>query len=257
MCRSFAAFLAFVLIPTYAFPQTKADEKFRVLVLSETGGHHVQYSAAARVFLDSLSVRKNFGIDYIHDTKLIDKTFLNQYRFFVQLDYPPYAWGDEAMDAFVAYMNDPAHGWIGFHHATLLGTFDGYPMWPWFSSFMGGIQFKNYIATFADAQVNVEDNRHPVMRGVANSFTIDKEEWYTYDKSPRGKVRVIASVDEKTYRPESTVTMGDHPVVWTNESLKARNVYIFMGHGPWLFSNAEYRKIFANAIDWASGPEKK
>ena len=157
------------------------------------------------------------------------------------------------MNAFIEFMNDKSHGWIGFHHATLLGTFDGYPMWDWFSSFMGGIQFKNYIATFADAQVTVEDQKHPVMRGVATPFAIEKEEWYTYDKSPRAKVHVIASVDEKTYRPESSVLMGDHPVVWTNETMPARNVYIFMGHGPWLFKNVAYTKIFANAIKWASG----
>ncbi|HTF18472.1 MAG TPA: ThuA domain-containing protein [Chryseolinea sp.] len=244
-------------IPLTSLSQSKPDERFRVLVLSETGGHHVQYSAAAKLLLDSLALKEHFTIDYIHDTKLIDRTFLGNYQLFIQLDYPPYAWGDKAVEAFIVYMNDKSHGWIGFHHATLLGTFDGYPMWEWFSSFMGGIQFKNYIATFADAQVNVEDTKHPVMRNVASTFTIEKEEWYTYDKSPRAKVHVIASVDEKTYRPESTVVMGDHPVVWTNESMPARNVYMFMGHGPWLFNNTAYRQIFANAINWASGYEKK
>lgn len=251
-----SALLICLQIPRDSISQTTSGDRFRVLVLSETGGHHVQYSAAAKVFLDSLSLKEHFAIDYIHDTKSIDKNFLNKYRLFIQLDFPPYAWGDTAINAFVAYMNDKSHGWIGFHHATLLGTFDGYPMWDWFSTFMGGIQFKNYIATFADAQVKVEDTRHPVMRGVADSFTIEKEEWYTYDKSPRAKVHVIASVDEKTYRPESTVVMGDHPVVWSNDSLPARNVYIFMGHGPWLFKNVAYRQIFANAIDWAAGPQQ-
>jgi len=43
------------------------------------------------------------------------------------------------------------------HHATLLGEFDGYPMWTWFSGFMGGIRFKNYIPDFAAARVKVED----------------------------------------------------------------------------------------------------
>jgi type 1 glutamine amidotransferase len=88
---------------------------------------------------------------------------------------------------------------------------------------------------------------------VVTPFAVKKEEWYTYDKSPRAQVHVIASVDEKSYLPESTVLMGDHPVVWTNENMPARNVYVFMGHGPWLFKNAAYRQIFANAIKWVSG----
>jgi type 1 glutamine amidotransferase len=70
------------------------------------------------------------------------------------------------------------------------------------------------------------------MQGLGSSFEIKDEEWYTYDKSPRPNVHVLASVDESTYSPDSTIKMGDHPVVWTNEHMKARNVYIFMGHRP-------------------------
>jgi hypothetical protein len=72
-------------------------------------------------------------------------------------------------------------GWIGFHHATLLGEFDGFPMWQWFYSFMGSVRFKDYIPGFAQARVEVEDSTHPVMRGVPRDFIIKKEEWYTYD----------------------------------------------------------------------------
>ena len=229
--------------------------KTRVLVLSEVSGHHVGYSAAARAFLDSLQRYEPLSIDYIHDTKSIDAAFLNQYKLFIQLDYPPYGWGEKAEQAFVGFMKDKNRGWIGFHHATLLGTFDGYPMWDWFFGFMGGIEFRNYIPTFADAQVNVEDPAHPVMHNVKSPIAIQKEEWYTYNSSPRKNVHVIASVDEKTYRPQSDVTMGDHPVIWSNEQIAARNVYIFMGHGPWLFGNTVYRQIFAISISWTAGSQ--
>ncbi|CAD5250634.1 hypothetical protein IMPR6_150074 [Imperialibacter sp. EC-SDR9] len=47
--------------------------------------------------------------------------------------------------------------------------------------------------------------------------------------------------------------MGDHPVVWTNENVKARNVYIFMGHSPLLFDNKAYTTMFRNAIFWTAG----
>jgi uncharacterized protein len=63
---------------------------------------------------------------------------------------------------------------------------------------------------------------------VPESFIIPKEEWYTYDRSPRANVRVLASVDEATYSDPSAVRMGDHPIIWTNERMAARNVYIFM-----------------------------
>ncbi len=143
-------------------------------------------------------------------------------------------------------------GWIGFHHASLLGEFDGYKMLQWFSVFIGGIIYKNYILTFASATVKVEEKGHPVMHGTPSSFSIEKEEWYTYNKSPRANVHIIASVDESTYNPKSYIKMGDHPVIWTNLNFPARNVYIFMGHSPDLFNNSYYTTIFRNAIFWAA-----
>ena len=126
-------------------------------------------------------------------------------------------------------------------------------MWNWFHDFMGGIRFKDYIADFAAANVNVEDKNHPVMKGLPPTFNIEKDEWYTYDKSPRPNVHVIASVDESSYVPDRPQKMGDHPVIWTNEHMKARNVYIFMGHAPELFQNKYYTTLFRNAIFWEAG----
>ena len=125
-------------------------------------------------------------------------------------------------------------------------------MWPWFSNFMGGIRYTQYIPTFVSGKVVVEDPSHPIMKGLGNSFEIENEEWYTYDKSPRPNVHVLASVDENTYTPATTIKMGDHPVIWTNEHVKARNVYIFMGHHPELFGNKSFTTLFHNSILWAA-----
>ena len=118
---------------------------------------------------------------------------------------------------------------------------------------MGGIRFKNYIATFATGTVTVEDKKHPAMKGTPSLFVIGNEEWYTWDTSPRPNVHVLASVDEQTYSPPSDLKMGDHPVVWTNEHYKARNIYIFMGHHAELFDNKAFTNIFRNSILWTSG----
>lgn len=230
--------------------------RFHVIALYENGGHHIEYSKRARIWLDKLAADSNFSIDYIQNTDRINDEFLSHYQLFIQLDYPPYGWKPAAVSAFEKYIDEGKGGWIGFHHASLLGEFDGYPMWQWFYHFMGDIRWKNYIATFARAKVNVEDKHHPVMKGVPSSFTIQKEEWYTYDKNPRPNVHVIASVDENSYEPNSDIKMGDHPVIWTNEKVKARNIYIFMGHSPDLFDNDAYKKIFTNAIFWVAGENK-
>jgi len=242
-------FLAFSAPPTVAQPQKPV---FKAIAIAEVGGIHKPFVDSAQVWLDKLAKEEHFTIDYIQNTDKIDDEFLSRYQLFIQLNYPPYMWTPTAMAAFRKYIEEGRGGWIGFHHATLLGEFDGYPMWPWFSDFMGGIRFKDYIAKFATAHVIAEDPKHSVMRGLPANFVIENEEWYTWDKSPRPNVHVLAAVDESTYTPDSPLKMGDHPVIWTNEHVKARNVYIFMGHHAELFQNSSFTTLFRNSIFWAA-----
>jgi uncharacterized protein len=248
--------LATLFLNDIAAAQGKPSS-FHVIALAERGGIHKPFVDAAKVWLAKLASERNFTVDYIEETKKIDEAFLAKYNLFVQLNYPPYMWTDTAKAAFMKYIEQGKGGWIGFHHATLLGEFDGYNIWPWFREFAGGIRFKNYIATFVTGTVTVEDASHPVMKNVHSPFVIENEEWYTYDASPRPNVHVLASVDENTYIPSTDIKMGDHPVIWTNEHYKARNIYIFMGHHPELFDNQRFTKIFENAIFWAAGGQEK
>ncbi len=227
--------------------------KFKVLVLTERGGGHESFVAAALQWLNGFAKTNNFEFTEINNTKKIDAKFLSEYKVFLQLDFPPYTWSDESKAAFVEYIEKGKGGWVGFHHATLLGDFDGYPMWQWFSDFMGGIKFKNYIAKTASGTVKVEDARHPVMKNVHASFTLHDDEWYTFDKNPRPNVHVLATVDESSYTPPSDIKMGDHPVVWVNPKMKARNVYFLMGHHASLLQSPDFTTMFGNAILWAAG----
>jgi uncharacterized protein len=231
----------------------KPAPQFNIIALAEANSIHRPFVNAAKVWLQKQAAGSTFSITYIENTNEVDDAFLSRFQVFIQLDYPPYGWTPKAVAAFTRYIEEGRGGWIGFHHATLLGEFDGYQMWPWFSQFMGGIRFKDYIPKFASATVVVEDPSHPLMTNVPPSFVVEQEEWYTYDKSPRPNVHVLAHVDEATYSPGTSIKMGgDHPVIWTNEHMKARNVYIFMGHHPELFQNAVFTTIFHNAILWGA-----
>lgn len=229
-------------------------ENCKVLVLTERGGQHGEFTDAALKWLDGFARVHGFAVTEVHDAELIDREFLAQYKVFVQLDYPPYNWTDKAKAAFEQAIFDGTVGWVGFHHAALLGDFDGFPMWHWFSDYMGGIRFRNYIASTASGKVVVERPEHSVMKGVSGSFVVTHDEWYTFDKSPRPNVQVLAHVDESSYVPASDVRMGDHPVVWTNPKVKARNVYFLMGHHKELLENSDFTAMLGNAILWAAGP---
>jgi type 1 glutamine amidotransferase len=252
---TFATGLGFALaFVTPLIAQTAKPVTYRVIALAEPGQTlHQGFVDAAMDWLQKKGAEEGFAVDYIRTTDPIDDEFLAAHKVFIQLNYPPYRWTPVAEAAFRKAMSQGTIGWIGFHHASLLGKFDGFEMSPFFHEFMGNIVFKSYIPDFATGTVHVEDAAHPVIEGLPQSFRIENDEWYTYDRSPRPDVHVLANVDENSYEPARTVKMGDHPVIWTNPHYKARNVYFQFGHKGALLQNAYFRQLFLNSIHWLAG----
>lgn len=228
-----------------------AQPRFKAVVIAERGEIHESFVVAALDWLSSYSKEANFEYTVITDADTISEAFLAGHKLFIQLNYPPYRWPDRSKAAFEDYIDNGKGAWIGFHHASLLGEFDGYPMWVWFSDFLGGIRWKNYVAARVAGEVHIEDKKHPIFRKLPSHFNLPGEEWYTFDRSPRANTQVLATVDENSYRPASDIRMGDHPVIWSNPGKKARNVYFLFGHHGGLFGSKEFRQLFANTIEWA------
>ncbi len=223
----------------------------RVLVIAEEGTPHQGFVDAARQWFKNNEQRLNMQSTFVVDLRTAQLDDLSSYHLILQLNYPPYAWGKYDKQ-FVEYIDKGKGSYIGFHHASLLGDiFGAGEMWQWFSDFMGGIRWKNYIAPTADGTICIEDKTHPVMKNVPDTVLIPKDEWYTYDKSPRPNVHVLAHVDEHSYSPASAIKMGDHPVIWTNEKKAARNVYFQIGHDKSLFQTEGFLTMWENAIKWA------
>ena len=234
-----------------------------ILVLAERGGAHEGFTKAALDWLEQHRQELDIEPTVISDATKLKRGDIARYRLVLQLNYPPYTWSQEAREDFERYIDEGQGGYVGLHHATLLGEFDGYPIWQWFSDFMGGIRFQTYIPQLADGTVQVERADHPVMEGLPRSFVIPNDEWYTYDRSPRARVQVLAHVDEASYVDKNDApqggpsafrpmpTMGDHPVVWVNSEKKARNVYFQIGHHRQLLQTPEFTRMLTNALHWA------
>lgn len=251
----------FLLLSVITAVGAKAKDGVRqVLAISEQNTPHQGFCDAARKWLDANSKDLSIKVTYVADLSRAKKGYLDQFDAILMLNYPPYSaphmWSKAAAADFERYIDEGRGGYVGFHHASLLGDiFGAGKMWQWFSDFMGGIRWTNYIAGMADATTCVEDKRHPVMLGVPDTFRIPKDEWYTYDRSPRPNVHVLAHVDEGSYSPASDIKMGDHPVIWTNERKRARNVYFQIGHSAELFATPAFVRMFSNAIRWSLGDD--
>lgn len=222
----------------------------RVLVLAERGGLHEPFTACGLQWLEDNKERFNMQLDILSTAENISKDELGKYHLVLQLNHPPYAWSKAAQRDFQYYIDHGLGNYIGFHHASLLGEFDGYSMWQWFSDFMGGVRYENYIADKCDGTVQVEDRLHPVMKDVPGTFVIEDDEWYTYNKDPRPNVHVLAHVDEASYTITTPIKMGDHPVIWTNTTKGAKNVYFQFGHSKLLFDNPVFVKLLENSLNW-------
>lgn len=244
-------FIFALLLCVAAATSVVAQPRFKAVVLAERGEIHESFVVAALEWLDSYSRKENFEYTVITNADTVSVTFLAAHKLFIQLNYPPYRWSDKSKAAFEDYIDNGKGAWIGFHHASLLGEFDGYPMWGWFSDFLGSIRWKNYVAARVDGEVFIEKKRHPVFRKMPPHFNLPGEEWYTFDRNPRDRMEVLATVDENSYKPASDIKMGDHPVIWLNPTKKSRNIYFLFGHHGGLFDSKEFKQLFANTIEWA------
>lgn len=235
----------------------------RVLVLAERGGAHEGFTATALKWLEERQEEMNMELTIVNDARQLKKGDIDSHNLILQLNYPPFAWSQEGAEEFEQYIDQSKGAYIGFHHASLLGEFDGFPLWQWYSDFLGGIRYSNYIPQLADGTVQVEDSEHPVMAGVPRTFVIPNDEWYTYETDPRPRVHVLAHVDESSYVDKDSApaggpsayhpmpTMGDHPVFWTNPAKRARNIYFQIGHDKSLFSTPPFVQMLTNALNWA------
>jgi type 1 glutamine amidotransferase len=111
---------------------------------------------------------------------------------------------------------------------------------------MGGVLYRPH-PYYQNATLVIEDHDHPATKNLPDRFEIS-DEWYEWDRSPRGAVHVLASVDESTYHPNKP--MGDHPMIWTNEKFR-RMIYISVGHDPSSLDNPYYETLLRDSILWA------
>lgn len=231
-----------------------SKEPTRVLVLYENSGHHKDFTDAIVPWLKGIAPEKNLSITEINSPDAITgEEYLDDFDVILQLDYPPYMWNEASLGALSSFLDEGKGGWVGLHHASLLGEFDGYEMVPWFYELLGGIRYMDYIAELSDGKVVVEKPAHPIFKGLPTEFVIKDDEWYTYDRSPRlnPAVEVLAIVDEDSYTSTTNKKMGDHPVIWTNTSKLGRNVYFQFGHSKKLVDDDNFKTLILNAIQWA------
>ncbi len=250
-----------IFTATFCTSAFAATPRFKVLVVAteNTSDSHYAMVEAGKTFLYALAADSNFSITWVQNPNGFTDAYLADYKLILQLNYPPFGWNSTSQTAFQNYMEQGKGGWIGIHHPGIYSqsTAGSQQLFTWFQPFFGGITYLGYIASRCQGTITSEDTTHPCFKGVPKTFIMKDEEWFYWDKSPRPSVHMLATVNEKTFVPDSASfnkMPNDHPVAWSNENAKykARNIYISVGHSAQAFANSAFTTIVRNAIFWAA-----
>lgn len=213
-------------------------ERPRILVLTETKGFRHDAIPEATTAVTKLAQERGWTAKTIPATDFVREA--NGADVVVFLLTTGDIFDQAGKDALVKFVRQGG-GVVGIHSAT--DTFHG---WEWFRKMMGA-EFKSHPA-IAKAKIVVEDRAHPSSLDLPVDWS-RTDEWYDFTANPRPHVRVLASIDETTY---AGGTMGDHPILWSQEFEGGRSWYNGMGHTKETYSEKPFLDSLAEGILWTA-----
>ncbi|HZD37885.1 MAG TPA: ThuA domain-containing protein [Actinomycetes bacterium] len=225
-------------------PAPEPPRAARVLVLSKTAGFRHASIPAGVAAIRQLGERHGFAVDATEDAGRISGDGLDPYRAVVFLSTTG-DFLDAAEQAALRRFVERGGGWVGIHAAA-----DAERGWPWYRE-LAGARFARHPAV-QPATIHVTDRDHPATAALPAVWQ-RTDEWYEFEDNPRGRVHVLATLDEATYRGGG---MGaDHPIAWCHTVGAGRSFYTALGHTTESFSERLFLDHLLGAIRWASGLE--
>ncbi|MFT4615311.1 MAG: type 1 glutamine amidotransferase [Bacteroidia bacterium] len=226
-----------------------------VLIFSKTNSfRHVDGIESGRIALAQMTKSRGWGFYQTENGAVFNASDLETFSVVVFLNATGDMLSAAQEQAFQTWM-EQGGGWLGIHAA---GD-SSHAGWQWYRDNLVGADFTAHIMgpQFQRASVILEHHAHPVLQGLPNVWQ-HEEEWYSWEKSPRTEgFTILATLDEDSYSPvqkmwshERDLSMGDHPVVWSNCVGDGRSAYAAMGHQAEAFSQPEVRRMLGNALDW-------
>ena len=210
---------------------------------------HVDFALQAVKFFAEAAERDHFQFESTTNWDDLNPQRLKDIQIVVWLNDSAHSETQRA--AFKQYM-EHGGGWFGFHFAAYN---DSGTHWPWFVKFLGGAVFYGNSWPPLPALLDVDDKTSPITRHLLARFHSPANEWYSWQPNPRANkdVKVLLTLDPSNFPLgfKDTLTGGDIPVAWTNTKYKM--IYMNMGHGDKVFSDAHQNQMFEDALMWLGG----
>jgi len=214
----------------------------RVLVFSKTTGFRHQSIPDGIGALRDIGAQLSLEVDATEDASRIADASLARYQAVVFLSTTGDLLDDDQKAALQRYVR-AGHGWLGIHAAA-----DAEYRWAWYAGLVGA-QFRRHPAV-QQATVVVDPIGRTLVGPVPQRWQ-RTDEWYDFRTNPRGKVRVLATVDETTYTGGG---MGaDHPIAWCHDYEGGRSWYTGMGHTNESFKEPLFLAHLSAGVRYVTG----
>jgi cytochrome c len=218
---------------------------FNALVFSKTLMFRHASITNGIVAIKKLGAENGFKVDATEDASWFTAKNLAKYKVIVFLSTSGDILDEEQQAAFKSFIQEG--GGLVAIHAAVAGDVATEGGWPWYGEALCA-RFTNHSA-IVEATVNIEDRSRPSTKALPEHW-VRTDEWYNFITSPRGQARVLASLDETTYKGG---TMGkDHPVSWCKQAGKGRIWYTALGHTEASFTEPLFLKHLLGGIQEAA-----
>jgi type 1 glutamine amidotransferase len=217
-------------------PGTNDSCSRRLLVFSKTGGFRHASIKDGKIALQKLASEHNFSVAFTEDATAFTDANLAHYDAVVFLLTTGTILDDNQKAAFERYIR-AGGGYVGVHSAS-----DTEYAWPWYGGLVGAYFDRIHgHSKVMQATIHVTDRTHPSTM-MLPAIWIRTDEWYNFASNPRGRVNVLMTIDERTYKGG---TMGvDHPIAWYHEYEGGRAWYTALGHT----SESYYEPLFLDHL---------
>lgn len=214
----------------------------RILIFSKTTGFRHDSIPDGIAAIRQLGQQNGFDVDATEDAANFTEANLSRYRAVVWLSTTGDVLDSAQQMAFERYLRSGG-GFAGVHSAS-----DTEYDWAWYGG-LAGAYFRDHPA-IQRATIRVEETAHPST--VALPTTWERtDEWYNFRTNPRGRVKVLATLDEQTY---SGGNMGaDHPIAWCQLYDGGRAWYTAGGHTKESYAEPLFRQHLLGGIQFAAG----
>ena len=233
--------IAFAATCATLFLQPPTQPQARALVFSKTTGFRHDSIPDGIAAIRQLGQQNNFEVDATEDASAFNDANLARYQTVIFLSTTGDVLDANQQSAFERYIRNGG-GFVGVHSAT-----DTEYDWAWYGGLVGAY-FQNHPA-IQPARIKVEDNSHPSTSSLPAVWE-RTDEWYDFRLNPRGRVKVLATLDETSYQGGG---MGaDHPIAWCQLYGGGRSWYTAGGHTKESYSEPLFRQHLLGGVQFTA-----